>query len=133
MQGRLAAEPKRRPAAMATTPAATGVSPVASERWLELACSSFPGLLRVDDLDFRLVGVAAQLGGVHGVADGGQGAELAGRLGTQAVGNAVPTAGQRANEERNAVVAQLHVRAQAVAVVAAADFDRLQARRLAVL
>ena len=62
-----------------------------------------------------------------------QGAELAGDLGPQAVGDAVLAAGQRADEEAHALVAELHVGAQVVAVVAAADLDRLEAGRLVVL
>ena len=50
---------------------------------------------------------------------GGQGAEAAGDFGAQAVADAVLAAGEAADEEGDAVVAEFDVGAQLVAVVAA--------------
>ena len=85
------------------------------------------------DPELDLVRVAAQLGCVHRLGPGGQGVEPAGDLGAEAVGDAVLAPGQGPREEGHALVAELDVGAQVVAVVAAADLDRLEAGRLEVL
>ena len=71
--------------------------------------------------------VAAELGGVHRRGLRGQCAEPAGDFGAHAVADAVFAAGQVADEERDAVVAQFDVRAELVAVVAALEGDRFAA------
>ena len=85
------------------------------------------------DLELDLVRIRPQLGRVHRLGSGGQGVEPAGDLGAQAVRNAVLAPRQRPGEERHALVAELDIGAQVIAVVAAADLDRLEAGRLEVL
>src|SRR5262245_5802170 len=60
----------------------------------------------------HLIRVPLQLRRIHGVSAGWQGAELAGDFGAEAIADAVFAAGQGADEEADAVVAQLHVGAQ---------------------
>ena len=81
----------------------------------------------VGDVEFQLVAVAAEFGGVHRGRLRRQCAEAAGDFGAHAVADAVFAAGQVADEERDAVVAQFHVRAELVAVVAALQGDRFAA------
>src|SRR5207244_5627196 len=59
--------------------------------------------------------------------------ELAGGLGPESVGDAVLAPGQGPREEGHALIAELDVGAQVVAVVAAANLDRLEPGRLVVL
>ena len=99
-------------------------------RWKGLSARWLRAVL---DSEFDFVGVGFEFGGVHGVGAGGQGAEVAGDLGAQAVGDAVLAAGEAADEEGDALVAEFDVGAEAVAGVAAADVDGLEAGGLHVL
>src|SRR5688572_15697020 len=74
-----------------------------------------PNLIRDRELD--LVRVAAQFRRVHRQPLGGEGAELAGDFGSQAVGDAVLAAGEAAGEEAHLLVAELDVGAERVARV----------------
>ena len=69
---------------------------------------------------------ALKLGRVHRLSSGGQGVEAAGDLGAETIGDAVLAASERSCEERHALVAELDIGAQVVAVVSAADLDRLE-------
>ncbi len=69
---------------------------------------------RVVDFEFQFVGVAAQLGSVHGRGLRRQGTEAAGDFSPHAVAHAVPAAGQLLDEECDTVVAQFDVRASSL-------------------
>src|SRR5262249_1708891 len=80
-----------------------------------------------------LVRIGAKLGCIHRPGSRGEGVESAGDLGPEPVGDAVLAPGDGPREEGHALVAEFDIGAQVVAIVAAADLDRLEPRRLEVL
>ena len=85
------------------------------------------------NLQLDLVRIGLEFRRVHGPGLGRQGAELAGDLGAHAVADAVLAAGEGADEEDRALVAELDVGAHVVAVVSAAQVHRLEAGGFRVL
>src|SRR5262245_9398071 len=87
----------------------------------------------VHHLELDLIGIPFQLRRVHRFGAGREGVESSRDFGPHAIGDAVLAASERPCEEGHSFVAELDVGTQVVAVVAAADLDRLEAGGLVVL